>query len=370
MSEFNPKLGSFRSGTIAAVLGMVKYLLAPMLIFYLLSIVMKGMGTSETLEWSRIFVEMEMVTLMFAPMLVLFSFLSGFYPSGSYSRATFAILRVPILAVFGFSLLLDGRVQTALEGQGIDLDLVLLFYFFLAILALRMMRDVGELIDNRRDLLRLSALRLGTKEPMPEVLEDAKGHRLRHDLRLRYGRYVPGFKEAQRSLSRFIIWPMIIFMLITTVLANVAESSPVGFQLDLRSTSDILWMIGLPLVVLGFFKGFYPKGSVSRLAAWMAMVALIALWIWYFTLTGMVEATLVDMATIDLDYRAIVFLFIIAEALWALYALVEMISYRPDWKANNFRPVDEARSQKDRELRKVQRRLDRQRAKEEAKGKN
>lgn len=367
MSEFNPKLGSFLSGTVAAIIGLIKYVAVPSLIFFILPIMLKGMG--EASVWSPILQEMGTLTLIFAPLLVLFSFLHGFYPSGSYSRVVFAIICVALLAAYGFSLLLDGRVQSAFHDQGIDINVMLLFYFLLISLALALMCIIGELFDGRRDFQRLSAVRLGTKEPSPDVLENVNEHRVLHDFRLRYGRYVPGFNEARRSLSRFIIWPVVMFMIITAALVKFNELSSVGFEQDLTSTTDILWLIGVPLVVLGFFKGFYPKGSLSRMVAWMIMAALICMWIWYFTLTGIVNVSLIDLATVDLDFRWIVILFMIAAALWALYALVEMFSYRQDWMANNFHPVDEARAKKDRELRKAQRRMERQRSKEEAKGK-
>jgi len=360
MSEFDLRLVSWKGGIVAAIIASVKYLLVP---FILLSVLVSIFRSGHQ-DWADLFIDLQMVVILFSPVLIGLAFFKGMYPRGSYSRAAFAVLALPVLLIFAYSLLLNGRVGAALADEGVDLDMLLLFYFAFAAAFLGLLVELGDFVDNRRTFLFKKVERVGGPSPMERVPEDPAKHRIWHDFRLRYGRWRPGFLESKRTLLRFVVWPTIVFLVMASVVSKINESVPVDIQNTLESTAALLMLIGVPLVVLAFFKGFYPKGSLSRFVPWVLMVAFICLWIWTATLGGVASVEVMDMATLRMDFSKIIYLFILAAALWAVYALVEMISYRPDWRRNNFYPVEESKVKERRDLEKAKRRMEKERRRE------
>jgi hypothetical protein len=120
----------------------------------------------------------------------------------------------------------------------------------------------------------------------------------------------------------------------------------------LGTTMALLFFVGIPIAVLSFFKGFYPKGSFSRMSFSIAIVALLDLWIWFATLQGRFQADMGNVR-IDINYQPYVLLIILGVSLWAIYYVVELVSYRKDWIAQDFEPVDERMASERRSRNKV-----------------
>ena len=241
---------------------------------------------------------------------------------------------------------------------------MVLFYFAFGGAVLGLLIQMGDFLDERYNFLTLRSRLLRLPAPVPRKAEDPLRHRFWHDLRLRYGRYAPGFKESKSAFTKFMVWPTIIFLAAAAVLVRVNDALPIDFGLELRNTASLLIAIGLPLTVLAFFKGFYPKGSVSRMVFFAAMALITCLWIWYAALGGIATVNMADMASVRVDYGQLLLLFILAAGLWAVYAVVEMVSYRPDWKRNGFYPVVDAEVKQRKDLEKAKRRMERQQRKQ------
>jgi hypothetical protein len=56
---------------------------------------------------------------------------------------------------------------------------------------------------------------------------------------------------------------------------------------------------------------------------------------------------------IDINYQPYVLLIILGVSLWAIYYVVELVSYRKDWIAQDFEPVDERMASERRSRNKV-----------------
>jgi len=69
----------------------------------------------------------------------------------------------------------------------------------------------------------------------------------------------------------------------------------------------VVVLLGLPMTALAFFKGFYPRGSVSRFIPAEAMVLIGLYWIWVIGLEGklLMEVEEID---ISLDYSGLLML--------------------------------------------------------------
>lgn len=344
--EFAPKLGSAGKGALSAVGAFIKFLFVP----YLLVTIVDRMTSGEDDAWvgtvNSLATDMLQVVIIFGLVLTVLSFLKGFYPKGSYSRMIFSVVCAVVVLVFGYSLMLGGDVQSFFDSESLDIDVMFLFYLFILLVALRVLQHIGELPDHRFEFMTFMSKKLGTPAPAPVPIEDVNAHKPQHDFRPRYGRLSSGFKEARKAAGTYIAWPVFSLMVAGAAITKIGDEVPVEFTNELEDLVGIILLIGIALCLLMFFKGFYPKGSVSRMSFWIAAVAIICLWIWNLSFEGNVAIEIADVATVNFDYTPIVLLFILAAGLWAVYAAVEMISYRKDWKANNFQPVDDKKIKK------------------------
>ena len=89
--------------------------------------------------------------------------------------------------------------------------------------------------------------------------------------------------------------------------------------------------LGMVVAALSFFRGFYPQGSMSRMAFGVASMAAAGVWLWTFAKGGSI---LLEGATWNWDrlhgHRppspgAV--------ALRGAFYVAEMLSYRKEWLA-------------------------------------
>jgi hypothetical protein len=340
MSDFNFKYGSAGGAVVAALVALFGYLVFPYLLLTSLILMMSGLEVDENL-WTAIFEDWRQLIFVLSVPLIILAFFRGYYWKGAYSRLSVALVMGAIFIVLVWMLQLDGRVQSALDAEELDLQVSTFIYFFLGFAALWILFYVGEYFDERKEFEKRRNLVLNVPPPMPEKLEDPRKHLWWHDFRLRYGKYALGFKSARRYYGRFMVWPILFFMVVTAALLKVNDLVPFELQNELEDAVTLLFYTGLVLVGLAFFKGFYPKGSVSRMTFWIALVAVVCIWIWFFLFGGSLVVDIADIAELSIGYTPIVLILMFAASLWGVYAAVELWSYRYDWKANHFRPVNE-----------------------------
>ena len=176
--------------------------------------------------------------------------------------------------------------------------------------------------------------------------------------------------EADRALLEYVIVPLLIIIVLGAVIqstqgliegmtgtagANASGLFGLG-SATLDRLSTLLLFIGLPIAVISFFKGFYPKGSVSRLTFALIIVALICAWIYIAALGGHLTVSMDVLGSnihFSLNYEPLLWIFIFAAALWGIYWAVEAYIYRKDWVQNGFLPVDDAALRRKRRRRDV-----------------
>lgn len=176
--------------------------------------------------------------------------------------------------------------------------------------------------------------------------------------------------EADKALLKFVIFPLLIIIILGAVIQStqgmlqgltdrVGGNANSLFGLGsatLDRLSTLLLFIGLPIAVVSFFKGFYPKGSVSRLTFALIIVALICAWIYVAALGGHISVSMDVFSSnihFNLNLEPLLWLFIFAAALWGIYWAVEAFIYRKDWRQNGFMPVDDAALRQQRHQRKA-----------------
>ncbi|MBM4237489.1 MAG: hypothetical protein FJ151_03280 [Euryarchaeota archaeon] len=148
------------------------------------------------------------------------------------------------------------------------------------------------------------------------------------------GKVGKGTIAAILAAVKYLVVPLIIIGIVTSILAEFAGEI-IG---DIRNAVIIL---GIPIVVFSFFRGFYPKGSRPRLVFALVAVAFVCLWI-FFVLRGGQFGIDAEAVALNLDIFPLVMLFILAAALAGVYFTAEYLSYRKEWLAKRSAPPEGA----------------------------
>lgn len=131
---------------------------------------------------------------------------------------------------------------------------------------------------------------------------------------------------------KYLVVPILLIVGISTLLAQ-AGGDELAEQIGVDRVMDYLIVLGVPITVLSFFRGFYPKGSRSRMTFGVLVAGLICVWIWLILMGGNLSVQFEDVG-MSINYVGLVLLFILAAALGGLFYVVEMFSYRQEWLAS------------------------------------
>jgi len=328
VGEFSWKHANLNKGIVSAALHGVKYLVLPLVLIMFASTALSNFDAPRAIE--TMLLEIQTLVLIFGTVLLVLGFFKGAYPKGSYSRLTFG-MTVAVLAIFyAFSLLLDGRLEEELADAMFELDLYLLFALYFIGAAFNVLVQFGEFVDHRRSWME------GTEHSIPQEKEDPKEHRWIHDFRIRYGSLFNGLRLSRRNLIGFVIIPLVFVIVLKAALSSIDLEQLDQLASRLDSVATFMLMLGLPITALAFFKGFYPKGSVSRFLPALGMVLICLYWIWVLGLEGRLAVDVMDGVVFGLDYSGLLLIIMCGTALWIVYYILELWLYRPEWKDGGF----------------------------------
>jgi ABC-type multidrug transport system fused ATPase/permease subunit len=360
MNEFKLELGSMKRALWSAVLAVVQFIVVPLILTILISSVLNGFSSPSVKHLGHLIGDYSFYIIVLGAILAVLAALKGYYPKGSISRLTFDLALVPFYLLLVWSFDMGGSMGPAFNDAGFPFQLDLVLWLITLFIVFKSLYKLAEFMDFRRSFLEsLARTYPEVKAPLPRPAEDPSDHRPCQDFLPRYGRFLSGMAEADRALLWYVIFPLLIVILLGGVIqstqgllqsmtgtagANASGLFGLG-SATLDRLSTLLLFIGLPIAVMSFFKGFYPKGSVSRLTFALIVVALICVWIYVAALGGHISVSMnVSGSDIhfDLNYEILLWIFIFAAALWGIYWAVEAYIYRKDWKQNGFVPVDDA----------------------------
>lgn len=128
---------------------------------------------------------------------------------------------------------------------------------------------------------------------------------------------------------KYLLLPLILLIGASSLLVQ-AGGQGMARQIGLDDVINWVLILGIPIAALAFFRGFYPRGSISRFTFGIIVVVLVCLWIWFVTRGGNLVLQF-DQFGIAVSFTGLVLLFILAAALKGLYYLAEMLSYRKEW---------------------------------------
>ena len=354
MSDLSLRYGNLSKGLYGSAKAIAQFIILPIVLIIVASALLERNGSQSMLNLEQTILGMRTVFIVFGTVLGIISFFCRFYPAGSVSRLLFGEVRAVIVIGLGFELLLDAGLHDAVKQFGPDIDLTSLFYLFAVLVGLGMIYNIGEWVDSRWAWKKSRADIDGVPYVPRKKLEreDPKEHRALQDFRYRYGRLTKGILMARGALLKYVILPIAMVIVLKAVISSFDTTVTDSLSGLLGTTMALLFFVGIPIAVLSFFKGFYPKGSFSRMSFSIAIVALLDLWIWFATLQGRFQADMGNVR-IDINYQPYVLLLILGVSLWAIYYVVELVSYRKDWIAQDFEPVDERMASERRSRNKV-----------------
>ena len=154
-----------------------------------------------------------------------------------------------------------------------------------------------------------------------------------NEFSLKLGRPGKGIVSSALAAVKYIVVPLLVLTVLTEVFAQIDGASTVTGQLDLERVKLFVLVLGIPMTVLAFFRGFYPKGSRSRFVFGVTVAALVCVWIWMVMMGGNIALQLEEVG-FSISYLGFVLLFILAAVLGGIFYLAEMLSYRKEWLAS------------------------------------
>jgi len=139
-----------------------------------------------------------------------------------------------------------------------------------------------------------------------------------------------GIAAAVADGVKFVVIPAAVLLIIPMVAGS--EAVEMAERLGLNAVMSSVLMAGIPIAVLSFFRGFYPKGSIPRAIMGVGVAALTGLWLWLVTQGGLLTIDLGE-AGATVDFSGFIYLLLAGAALKGLYYVAEMSSYRKEWLA-------------------------------------
>jgi membrane protease YdiL (CAAX protease family) len=138
-----------------------------------------------------------------------------------------------------------------------------------------------------------------------------------------------GIGSAVVAAVKYLAVPILLIVGFTTLVAEAGVDELAG-QLGIDRITTYLLVLGIPITALSFFRGYYPKGSRSRMTFGVLVAALVCVWIWVILMGGNLSLDLEEVG-LSISFVGLVMLFVLAAALGGVYYVVEMFSYRKEW---------------------------------------
>ncbi len=336
--DFNPSIGKFSRGAVDAKKEILRFVTIPEIVILLAIGAMRSAGTTGTLydimeTWS-------INILIFGLLIAFVAFWRGYFPPGTFSRLLIGLLLVPSLLLYVRGLELGGTLDEALKQVGLILPmpeinlLILIFIAFIGVM------QFGEFLDSRR------SWRIAVGKKVKPIKPIKKMSRLQ-EFRTRFGSKHQGIVWMRKGVVRYMYYTSIfIIVLITIVDSLIYAAVNVDLQALSNGLNDVFYTLliaAIPLAAFRAFYGFYFAGSTSKLVFGFLVAVAGA----NYTYNAFMGGEIVKAgewgtvaAGISIDFFFIILLFFIGWIFYCLMVLVEHTSYRKDWIANDYRPVE------------------------------
>ena len=148
-----------------------------------------------------------------------------------------------------------------------------------------------------------------------------------NEFSLSEGRLPSGILAAAGSAFKYLILPLAIVSIINWLAQRIEFD--VG-ALGIKQITNAVLVFGILIIIFSFFRGFYLRGSRPRALFGVVSIAFVIIWLWTITLGGKLILDL-NQGGVIIDFSLLLYLFIFAAALRAIFFVVEMFSYRKEY---------------------------------------
>ena len=343
--DFNPRIGKIGDGTKLALRAYILFLIVPAVILTLISGTVGGMDIQNSSGLASALNQVLDAVILFGIIIVILSFFRGFYPKGTFARALIGLFVTVAILMMLQAAFLNGGLERAFLNSGAVVDLGPVLFALLLYASVGFIGVLAELLDNRRGW----AKSIGKK--VKPLAQDKNPGPLT-DFRLRYAKFVKGTKESKKNIRKYVIWPTIILVIAIAALKTFNNSTLNQALPALLGLFAALLAFALPVIVLQFFRGAYPRGSLPRLAFGLVAVAFIALWynmFWGGFYHAFVDAIISpEIETYIGHYLSILsslisILILIPAVLKAIWYTLEFFLHRREWANEKRKLIDEER---------------------------
>jgi len=341
--DFSPSIGKFSRGAVDAKREVLRFVTIPEIIILLGIGAMRSAGTTGTLY--AIFETWSNNILIFGLLIAFVAFWRGYFPPGTFSRLLIGLLLVPALLLYVRGLQLGGTLDDALKNVGLILPmpeinlLILIFIAFVGVI------QFGDFLDSRR------SWRIAVGKKVKPIKQIKKMSRLQ-EFRIRFGIKHNGIVWMRKGVVRYMYYTSIFIIVLITIIDSLIYAA---VNVDLQALSNglngvfyTLLIAAIPLAAFRAFYGFYHAGSTSKLVFGI-LVAVAGANYTYNAFKGGNIAVGGEWgnvaAGISIDFFFIIALFFIGWIIYCMMVLVEHVSYRKEWKANDYHSVEEAEVQ-------------------------
>lgn len=308
--------GTFTDAMITAAIKAVLFIIVPLLLIVLLSAIASNEVVTSGLA------EVRTNVLIFGAALVAISFAWAYHLRSTKARLFFGLVGAVLIVVYGYSIFLSGGFSRAMSGFGWTLHGELAFGIvcYLALRsALRFVRDY--------EFFRKAPARPGETAIFKPRL-------IRGEFDRRLGSLSSAASNANRVIWAIVVrWSILIllFMWLLAFFGFASKNTGSGYLGILTDIVTAILLLGVPMAMLAWFKGFYPKGTVSRTVFDVALSITFVLLIFViFVLSGLPQVA----ATVDAAFPVwpIGVALIMWEVIEVLRAVAELNEERRVWK--------------------------------------
>ncbi|HVO77353.1 MAG TPA: hypothetical protein VMS79_00625, partial [Methanomassiliicoccales archaeon] len=270
MGDFKFSNGKVKNGIMAAVFSAIALLVIPVIVILIPRELVSNLLPAFYTNADSLIV---FVIVAAIPAIVL-AFFRGHYPMGSISRLVFGLAESAAIALYLVLVVLSTYFTGALNALSYDFDANRLFLVLIYAVPIMAMGFVGQFFLYRKEWLKSTGVERPVK-PLPPPIK--------LDFIPRVGDPNRAIKDAKRwALGLVIIPAALLLILVPAAYTFIHTLSPAQIALltDLSNIVDIVLLLGIAAVPLAYIKGFYPKGSFSRMTFFIVQSLFLVFYVY------------------------------------------------------------------------------------------
>ena len=268
MGEFSTKEWKVKDGIKPAAIAAGILIAVPFVLSYLIQ---RSYSTSLIQSDLRILSDFFLYALILGAAVSVAAFAYGCYQKGTRSRLTFGLVSAALIIIYSYVLLIMSGLNSVFTDIGLHLDTgyLALLVGFASVLV--MFSVGGEYIAWRGSWLHSVGIDKAVKPIDPSSMAAEFDPRI--------GSTVAGKKSMILGYLALVLVPA---ALVLVMIAYLGQSNSFGAYSLVRSMDHMMTIIvglAIPIMVISWANGFYPKGSFGRFLCGSIFALLLGIWL-------------------------------------------------------------------------------------------